>query len=366
MKSLAKKKFINSINYFRGIAIIIIVMTHSYGIAQWNVYQDANLFEKLFYSLNLNGSVFFVFISGYLYNHIFYPQFNYRKFLIKKVKFVLLPYLICSILPIAYTVFDRQNEWFLNLVFDSNGISFLPDSLQDKPLLAILWFLATGRAVYAYWFIPTISMVFIISPLINRSIESKYLLKVILCLLPISAIVHRPLHNMNPLHSLIYFLPVYLLGIYSSINREKILRALKHNRTKVIMLSCAIFLTFIQVIVFNVSGNFSKSFFSVTVPDINLIQKILLCFLFISCLDNFEQTEIESLKKTAETSFAIYFIHPFLLRPLTQLSKYVGGNFQGNTLTLLLATSVVVLGSMAIAHIFKLVLKKNSRYIIGW
>lgn len=366
MKSTATRKFLNSINYFRGIAIILIVMTHSYGVAHWNVHHNASTFEKLFYSFNLNGSVFFVFISGYLYNHIFYPNFNYQKFLIKKAKFVLVPYLICSILPIIYTLFDRQNEWPLNFVFVNGGRGFLPDGLIDKPLLAAGWFLITGRAVYAYWFIPMIIIVFAISPLINYLIKFKHLPKAILLLLPISMIIHRPVHNVNPLHSLVYFLPVYLLGIYSSINRQKILAYLNNYQSKLLLLGSAIALLFIQVFALNASGNFNKSFFSITIPDVNIIQKILLCFLFISVLDRLEKTDLKTLKKTAETSFAIYFIHPFWIRPLTRLPDRLGLGFQGNFFTLLVATFVMVICSIAVAQTIKLIFQKNSRYIIGW
>ena len=366
MQSTAKRKFFNSINYFRGIAIILIVMTHSYGIAHWDVYNNPSLFEKLFYSFNLNGSVFFVFISGYLYHHIFYPNFNYQKFLIKKAKFVLAPYLICSTLPIIYTVFDLQNEWWLNFVFVNGGRGFLPDGLIEKPLLAIGWFLITGRAVYAYWFIPMIIIIFLISPPINNLIKSQHLLTAILFLLPISMFVHRPVGNANPLHSLVYFLPVYLLGIYSSVNRQKILKYLDKNKSKLLLLLLAIALILLQVFIFKASGNFNKSFFSITIPDVNIIQKILLCFLFISVLEKFEKTDIQTLKKTAETSFAIYFIHPFLIRPLTRFPKSLGWEFQGNVFTLLIATLAMVLCSIAIAQIIKLIFKRNSRYIIGW
>lgn len=366
MKSPPTRKFLNSINYFRGIAIIIIVMTHSYGIAHWNVYRDASLFDRLFYSLNSNGSVFFVFISGYLYNHIFYPKFNYQNFLIKKAKFVLIPYLVCSTLPIIYTVFDLNNEWLFNFVFVNGGRDFLPDGLIEQPLLAILWFLVTGRAVYAYWFIPMVVIIFAISPLINYLIKFKHLPTVILLLLPISIIVHRSPQNINPLHSLVYFLPVYLLGVYSSINRQDILEFLDSNYRKILLLILALGLGLIQVLVFNAAGNFSKSFFVITVPDVNLIQKILLCFLFIAVLDKLEKTNIKSLKKTAETSFAIYFIHPFLIRPLTRLSRNLGFEFQGSLLTLLIATFFMVLFSIAIAQIIKLIFKKKSRYLIGW
>lgn len=348
------RKFLNSINYFRGIAIIVIVMAHSYGVAHWNVYHNPNIFEKFFYSLNLNGSVFFVFISGFLYNHIFYAKFDYQKFMLKKVKYVLLPYLICSAIPIWQTVFLHD------------GGHFLPNVLQDRPLFSILWFICTGRAVYAYWYIPMIMLIFAISPLINYLIRSQHLLNVFFWLLPISMIVHRPVNNMNPVHSLVYFLPVYLLGIYTSIHQQQIYSYLKSNRNKIIILLIALGLGIIQVLIFNQSGNFNKSFFSVSVPDINLIQKILLSFLLLSVLDNYEQAELKSMKKTAETSFAIYFIHPFLINPLSQLTKNLPWQFQGNLLTLLIATFVMVTMSMAIAYGFKIILKQNSRYLIGW
>lgn len=366
MKSPSKRKFLNSINYFRGIAIIVIVMAHCYGIAHWNISKEESLFGRLFYSLNANGSVFFVFISGYLYNHIFYDNFNYRNFLIKKAKFVLLPYFLCSILPIAYTVFDLNNKWLFNFVFVNGGRGFLPEGMIETPAIAILWFLATGRAVYAYWFIPMIVIIFLISPLINSLIRSGHLLKVILLLLPISIIVHRPIHNHNPIHSLVYFLPVYLLGIYSSINREKILKYLDSSWRKLLLLGSAISLILVQVFVFNDTGNFNKVFFSITIPDVNIVQKILLCFLLIAVLDNWEENEITVLKKTAETSFAIYFIHPFFLRPLARLSRFIGGGFQGNLLTLLIATIVMLICSIAIAQLLKLIFKKHSRYLIGW
>ena len=352
--SPAKKKFLSSINYFRGIAIVIIVAAHSYGIANWNVYKNPTVFESFFYALNLNGSVFFIFISGFLYNHIFYDKFDYKKFISRKAKYVLVPYLVCSAIPIFQAVF-----------IDSRS-NFLPDSLQDKPILAIFWYLVTGRAVYAYWYIPTIVLVFAISPLINALIRSQYLLYTILGLIPISMIIHRPVHNTNPLHSLVYFLPVYLLGIYSSINQKKIYGFLRNNRVKFSLLVLAIGLGLVQVFIFKISGNFSKSFWSVTIPDVNLLQKILLCFLLMSVLDNYEDTDIPAMKKTAETSFAIYFIHPFLLKPLTLFVRSWGLDFQGNLFTLMIATFFVVTISIAIAHLFKLVFQRNSRYLIGW
>ena len=349
VKSPPKKKFINSINYFRGIAIIFIVLGHCYDLSQWDRTSDL---AKIFYCSTLNGSVYFVFISGFLFHHIFYHRFEYKKFMIKKIKYVLTPYLCLSIIPIIFTIFLK------------NGGEFLPDSLRSHPLLAVFWYLITGRISYAYWYIPMAMIIFAVSPAIIWLLESKYLFKVTLSLLALSVIIHRPINNINTLHSFVYFLPVYLLGIYSSINKDKIYQYFKNKR--LIALFIVILIAVVQVLVFQEYGNFHKEFWSWSLPDINLLQKIILCWLFMSILDDYEDSEIKILNKTAQTSFAIYFIHPFLINFLFKLVTDFKINYSGNLFILLITTTIIILGSIAIAYIVKNIFKKDSRYLIGW
>lgn len=345
------KKFLNSINYFRGIAIFLIVLGHCYDLSRWEISSKA---AAIFYSTTLNGSVYFVFISGFLYHHIFYHKFNFQKFLVKKTKYVVIPYLFFSALPILYEVFIN------------GGGEYLPAELKDQHLLAIAWYLLTGRISYAYWYIPMAILLFTISPIINQIIQSQKVLMASLFLLPISLIVHRSPDNLNPFHSLVYFLPVYLIGIWSSINHQKILDYFKSKLSKAILIVVALNLGAVQVLLFNQPGNFHKQFWTITVPDVNLLQKILLCFLFMSILNIYENSNITPIKKTAETSFAIYFIHPFLINAIISVSYRLNIDYEGNILGLFLATLMVTAVSMAIAFGFKAVFKKNSRYLIGW
>ena len=351
-KSLPKKKkFINSINYFRGLAIILIVLGHSNDLARYDM--SSNL-EALLLALIKNSTVYFVFISGFLYHHIFYHRFNYKKFMIKKAQYVLLPYLLISIIPIVLTVFMLD------------GGRALPDSLRERPLQAIIWYLFSGQVITAYWYIPMAMLLFAISPLINLIISSNVVLPVALFLLPISTIIHRPEYNLNVFHSLLYFLPVYLIGIWSSINNKKIYAYLKDNKKKIALAIIGLLFAIIQVWVFKQQANFYKDFWSVTVPDVNLLQKITFCFLFMSILDKYENTNFVILNKIAETSFAIYFIHPFILHVLLAASTRVDINFEGNFFTFIFVALGMVIGSMAIAFAIKAVFKKKSRYLIGW
>lgn len=347
----ASKKFIKSINYFRGIAIIIIVLGHSFDLAHWEI---SNSLEQFIYSLSLNGTVYFVFISGFLYNHIFFSRFNYKKFLSKKIQYVLVPYILFSLIPILHAV-------FLN-----GGGYGLPDTLRDDPFRAIIWYLCTGNIILAYWYVPMAMLLFAISPIVNRIIKSGHILAILLALIPISLIVHRPIENLNALHSLIYFFPVYLLGAWSSINHRIISEHLKDHKKQLLLAALAIILGLLQVFVWQHSGNFAKEFWSITVPDINLLQKIVLCFLFISILDRYENTEIPWLSKVAETSFSIYFIHVFVLNGVFSLFTRLNFSYQGNFFIWLFVGSATVMVSMAIAFIVKTLLQKRSRYLIGW
>ena len=346
-----KKKFINSINYFRGLAIIIIVFGHSFDLAYWEI---SNNFENFIYALSLNGTVYFVFISGFLYYHIFYHKFNYKKFMYKKMQYVLLPYILFSIFPILFTV-------FLN-----GGGEYLPENLRNSPFIAIVWYLVTGKIIVAYWYIPMAMLLFAVSPLVNFIIKSQKVLETFLLLLPISLIIHRPLENINAVHSLIYFFPVYLLGVWSSMNNKAIYARLKDNKKKIAIGLLAIALGLIQILMFEQVGNFHKHFWSITVPDVNLLQKILLCFLFMSILDIYENTNFKLINKVAEISFAIYFIHPFVVTILYSISVRLNLNYQGNFISWILTGLLVLIISAAIAFATKAVLKKNSRYLIGW
>ena len=209
-------------------------------------------------------------------------------------------------------------------------------------------------------------LLFLLSPLINLIIQKK---KVLFCaglLLPISMIIHRPLGNINVLHSLVYFLPVYLLGIYCCNHHQKISAYLKDNQRKLILALLAILIGIAQITILHHAGNFHKEFWLVTVPDINLVQKIIFCFLFLSILDLYEEQDIPVIKKTADTSFAIYFIHPFVISILQKIVALSQLDFEGNFFTLILATFLTIFGSLAIASLIKTVFKKNSRYLIGY
>ena len=89
-----KKQMLNYINVFRGFAILAIVAIHTLLFSHNTSFQSAISAELLG-----SGSVFFVFISGFLFQHLAY-KFEYQTYLSKKWNNVICPYLITSILSV--------------------------------------------------------------------------------------------------------------------------------------------------------------------------------------------------------------------------------------------------------------------------
>ena len=346
-----------SFDYFRGIAILFIVASHSYGA--WII---DSLGERVIANIISGGTALFVFISGFFFHHIFYKDFKLKDFMSKKAKNVLAPYLIISTLGFFYFAFSSEAFPFAEKLI-SSAVSSWYDYL--RLYLSYLW---TGRIMWAYWYIPFIMIVFLLSPLFITYIRLSLAIRlsIMLLLLGFSAFfVHRPILSLSTTHSVIYFVPMYLLGINCSINREQFEHFLK-GKTFILGLT-VITLSVLQSMSSSSMGNiYTTEMFSYGPLDINIFQKIALCFFFISLLHHYENTHMPILKLLASSSFAIYFLHTWILHITDQFQIF--GLFPNvpQILIFLGITLFTVCISMAIAYAIKHVLKHNSRYVIGW
>lgn len=346
-----------SFDYFRGVAILFIVAGHSFGA--WSI---DTFSEKVIANIVYSGTTLFVFISGFFFHHIFYKDFDMKIFMSKKVKNVLVPYLILSTLGFCYFAMSSEAFPFLDRLISTDGSSW-----ADYILLyaSYLW---TGRIMYAYWYIPFIMIMFLLSPIFISYIRLSLAVRLtlMLILLVFSALfIHRPILNMSPIHSVIYYIPIYLIGINCSINREGFESFIK-GKTLLFGL-IVIALAVIQAMYFDSRGAPSKTeIFSYGGVDVNIFQKIALCFFFISLLHRYENKTIPGLKLLASSSFAIYFLHTWILHIIDQYYPFA---LFPNVPEMLIWFGVIIVAvaiSLLIAYSIKVVLKHNSRYLIGW
>ena len=342
-------------DYFRGIAILFIVARHCYGTWAINSFG-----EKLLVALISEGTVLFVFISGFLFHHVFYKKFYYKDFLKKKAKNVLLPYLFLSALGLIYYAYSPDSLPFSKHL----GIDEPESWMQYFEIAAIyLW---TGRTAIAYWFIPVILIIFTMSPFFIRYIKlsTKKRIYLILILLVISVYIGRPDKNLSPFHSFLYYIPVYMLGITCSINREAVMDFIKDK--SMILGLIVLLLSIIQVIFFGILSIPAEIEIGVDELKIDLVQKIIMCFFLLSILQKYEHSNLPGLKFLASTSFAIYFIHPWVLLVFVNSGMREYLDFLPGMVVFLITIPLVIISCLLIAYVFKRVLKENSRHFIGW
>lgn len=361
--------FLQSISNFRGITIILIVMGHSYTYGLSSTGDIGNVLKNII----TGGTSLFVFISGYMFYHVFYPRYGYSKFIKGKFKNVGVPYLLLgSIAVFAYYLLNWGYFNPVEYMVDSesayrNGVLFQP---SDSNATTAMKYIVTGHFLTAYWYIPFVLLCFLTAPLHILFIRSstKSQLIVIFSLSILSLFIHRAVEGNNPLQSLVYFTPIYLIGISVCMNKDKISQYLDH-KTLLLLLSIVVIISFYQNHI-GVNGNSHKPFFEYAGVDVVFIQKVALIFLLYGA---FEKLIFKSkyLDTISDTSFAIFFIHPWLLLLLEIAdARYFGGTLKSDfNIPLYIGTcSGIVVISVLCAKIMKMVFRgsKNTRYLIGY
>ncbi|TAA47079.1 acyltransferase family protein [Corallincola spongiicola] len=343
--------FLNSINQFRGMAILFIVFAHVYRMAGW---QTDGFVNGTLFNLMMNGTVFFVFISGFLFHHVFHHRRGFAKYFGNKCKFVLLPYLLLSL------------PWIIWHLTSAASPQFHLEAGIDNPALAASWYVITGRTLTAYWYIPMGMMLFALCPVFKWLTNKGWVMYMAIPLLLIAVYVHRPIGNLNALQSLVYFIPIYLIGIWVSAHRDIAFPWM--DKYWWLLLVIAVSLAMIQTYFFE-AGPMNKAPFEPGAPDLMLLQKLALALMFMALFNKLGDRQIPLMPQLADTSFAIYFIHPWITTPWWMIfgePDLFGMQEYGNWFTAIIMTLAITLISMLIAMGIKKLLDKRSRYLIGW
>lgn len=343
---------LKSLEYFRAIAIILIVAGHCYGISGWHI---SSFSDRFLANLITGGSALFVFISGFLFHHVFYPKFNYRIFIKKKVQNVFFPYLFLSIFAIAQALITHRP--FAATYFGPQ------QTVMDQVIQPVLLYLLTG-GVLVYWYIPFIMCIFLLSPLFIRFIHcsAPTRIGITALLLLVSLFIQRPVNNFLIPQAVVFFTPVYLFGIVCSMHKEWIYKNLE-NRSLILLIG-ALLLAALQALLFKACGNLQKPPFQLHGIDINLLQKIFLCLFFMIWLHKYEEFNSRLLQVLAASSFAIYFFHAWFIGILSHLQWMYTPVYGFHLVPV--SSAFIIWISYLLASQVKLRFPKKSRMFIGW
>jgi peptidoglycan/LPS O-acetylase OafA/YrhL len=305
-KSRTMSQYLSYIHNLRGIAIIYVVGVHARGgSADWIAHPQLNqFFSSLLDSQEGNGTVMFLFIAGFLFHHLSQHTFDYGRYLSQKFKLIILPYIIISIPVIMYRIADGYQSLALPPDFDSRS-----------PAYQFLYYLVSGTHMAPFWFISAIILFYFATPVfhaLNKDWFFRYVFPVVFIL---GFFTFRSENNANPLISFVHYVPVYLLGMFVSRNRQQMLRYHLLGFWGLLLLYAGLtaidLMGLIQIpyrLAFeDVIRNGSWIF------NFYLLRSIVLCLLFVFILYRMQHHKLTTVELLGQYSFGIFFIHFILI-----------------------------------------------------
>jgi surface polysaccharide O-acyltransferase-like enzyme len=344
----SKNKFLNHIHYFRAFAIINIAIVHI-----WIVpfeYENDHVSRAILIIRELAfhaSTLYFLFISGFLFYYLS-AKSNTIKYYKSKISNVILPYIFFTFISLVLKeIFSSEKEYNSLFIF------------FKELILSIIY----GDAQVQYWYIPFISVVFLISPFLLKIPKNTFkYLTFFFCFLPLFGL---RTDTEVTIYQYIYFLPTYLIGIYAAIDYSRFIFLLKNN-TSILICTAS-----------------SSSFFllcsyllpySPDIGPINIresvfyVQKISMCFLAIIWMIKLEDTKNTLLWMLATYSFSIYFAHTLVGNTIFNklYYSYIFSNFPGLVFPFSIIYVVVIFfTTFLFCIVAKKVIGKRSRFFIG-
>lgn len=342
---LHKESFQHHIHVFRGVAIILIVCAHTLPSLDWSGHP---LTYRLLDALANESSIFFFFIAGYLFQHLS-ARFNFRSYLKQKLKTVIAPYLLLSLpaLFIFTQLVHREGMWYWFY------------SLPVWQQLGL--FLLTGKHLTPLWFVPTITLFYLVAPLfiaLDRRAPVLYWLILPLWLLSIYLGRDGPL---GPIDKAIYLLPAYMMGM-----------AFSHFQETSEKLTQRFWLPLLIVSSVGMAGHVLEWPIP---PHYLMLMKLPMSLLITVALLRWHKLLGSKLDYIAHVSFGIFFVHAYFISFIKVGTVYLmhgrlyagegSGDLPGNLLVFSAYAGLVLLFSVLLIKAAQKVLGKNSRMFIG-
>jgi surface polysaccharide O-acyltransferase-like enzyme len=327
------------------VAIVAVVATHVNDLLE--APDDQALLQRVIYAVVQNGTVLFLFIAGFLFQHLS-DDFSYRRYLRSKLTNVIVPYLVMSVPLLVYQRLTGTG------VFAAGG----------PGLLGVV---TAAQLPAPYWFIPMIAILYLAAPLLLALDRRPRAYWVLPPLLVAAMLCHRPIVLTHELHALIYFAPTYIAGMWLSRFRDQVLGFVDRALVPLIA-ACAAGLA-VEVLVQRGGGAvFSVAPFSMEhgIVDVDLPVKLVASFVLVALLRRFDAEVRAPLAYLAGASFGVFFVHRQILEVLARAADRADAGFLlRGALGFVVLVPVATALSVGVVWIARRVLGRFSRYVVG-
>jgi len=351
-------KFLAYIHNLRGIAILFVVGVHARGNSlDWVSHQDTQKFmASILDAKEGNGTVMFLFIAGFLFQHITQYKFDFTKYINQKFKVIILPYLIISIPIIIFRIMTHYQPFEL-----SPGFTNKPAAYQ------FIYHLVIGTHMSPFWFITAIILFYVTSPVLHWLDQPNFYRYAFPFILLVGLFTYRPEHNLNPVLAYFHYLPVYFTGMWASRFKDRVFTM---NILPLYILGAV----YVVLTYFDLKDAFtlpaSLSFEKVinerlVVFNIYMLRTLILCFAVALLFYRLQFVKMPLLETLAEYSFGIYFFHFILMIAARKILSllYISVDFTFISFTIFLL--FIILCSTVTVFLIKKLTGPYSRNLIG-
>jgi surface polysaccharide O-acyltransferase-like enzyme len=295
------------IHKLRGLSMAWVVLAHAKLLVIWSEHAPAH--ERLLHSVIEGADVPFVVVAGFLFQ-LGAERFHYPTYLRARWRGVIVPYLVCSLPVLLHAFVFRYG------IFEGRVALYEPGMAS-----AVIHALLTGaHMLVPLWFIPTIAVFYLASPLLVWIDRRPRIYALIPPLLIAGALLHQaPFYN-NVFRDALQLLPAWLLGMALCRFREPVFAEL---RRKPLRLPLAIALLIAADVAFGNGvriGSLSPFSTESGWLDLPYLQKALFAVFALERLAAHETQRAGkhdrlgwTLSQLGDLSLGIFFVHMYVL-----------------------------------------------------
>lgn len=239
---------------------------------------------------------------------------------------------------------------------------------QSNPVIQVGYMLLTGKHFGPFWFIPMVSLIYLLAPLLLYMDRSPWFYRYGFPLLFLAGLFsYRFGHNSSVFESLWYFLPVYSFGMWASYYQKGITeRGYALLIPLLILYGVITYLEITDTLAIGKTYAYGESMkANAYLFNFGKLKASALCIILLVALHKLQHVKVPLWGALASYSFGVFFVHLYVIRVLEIVLSKLNVAITFNSLLYLIHIGVTVLVCLAIVKFVKFVTKQNSRYFIG-